>query len=175
MADVGGTKKKSVTVLLAEPLWSKYINIENAPKDTRIIWWLIAIIKVDVKSINGFSKNKITKAWNKKPPIAWYILLTGRGKLFVIFFCHKVAAVTDNNEINAAITAVVGRLDPISNPRTKTAPKKPKRTPIHCLHVTFSFNNGPAKELVNIGCNVTINAAIPVGNPLETEKKTPPK
>ena len=175
MADVGGTKKKRVTVLLAEPLLSKYINIENAPKDTRIIWWLIAIIKVDVKSINGFSKSKIIKAWNKKPPIAWYILLTGRGKLFVIFFCHKVAAVTDIKEINVAITPIVGRLDPISNPKTKIAPKKPKRTPTHCLHVTFSFNRGPAKQLVSIGCNVTINAAIPAGKPFEIEKKTPPK
>ena len=172
---MGGTKKKRVTVLLAEPLLSKYINIENAPKDTRIIWWLMAIIKVDVKSINGFSKSKIIKAWNKKPPIAWYILLTGRGKLFVIFFCHKVAAVTDIKEINVAITPIVGRLDPISNPKTKIAPKKPKRTPTHCLHVTFSFNRGPAKQLVSIGCNVTINAAIPTGKPFEIEKKTPPK
>ena len=32
-ADAGGTKKKRVTVLLAEPLWSKYIKIEKAPKE----------------------------------------------------------------------------------------------------------------------------------------------
>ena len=93
----------------------------------------------------------------------------------LFFFCHKVAAVTDIKEINAAITAPVGRFDPISKPKTKIAPKKPKKTPAHCLHVIFSFNNGPAKALVSIGCNVTINAAIPVGNPFETEKKTPPK
>ena len=103
------------------------------------------------------------------------MLLTGRGKLFVIFFCHKVAVVTDIKEINVAITALVGRLEPMSKPKTRIAPKKPKRTPVHCLHVTLSFNRGPAKILVSIGCNVTIKAAIPVGSPFAIEKKTPPK
>ena len=107
--------------------------------------------------------------------MAWYILLTGKGKLLVIFFCHKVAAVTDNKEIKVAITAVVGRLDPISNPKTKTAPKNPKKTPVHCIQETFSFKSGPARALVSTGCKVTINAAIPVGKPFEIEKKTPPK
>ena len=102
-------------------------------------------------------------------------MLTGRDKLFVIFFCHKVAVVTDIKEINVAITALVGRLNPMSKPKTRIAPKKPKRTPVHCLHVIFSFNKGPAKALVSIGCNVTINAAIPTGKPFEIEKKTPPK
>ena len=37
-AEVGGTKKNSVTVLLAEPLFSKNINIEKAPKETKNIW-----------------------------------------------------------------------------------------------------------------------------------------
>ena len=78
-------------------------------------------------------------------------------------------------EIIVATIPMVGRLESISNPKTKIAPRKPKRTPVHCLHVTFSFKRGPAKELVNIGCNVTISAAIPVGKPFETEKNTPPK
>ena len=175
IADAGGTKKNSVTVLLADPLWSKYINIVKAPKETKNIWWLIAIMNVGVKDINEFSKNKVTNAWNTKPPIAWYKLLTGKGKLLVIFFCHNVAAVTEIKEIKAATTPMVGKLEPISKPKTKTAPLNPSITPAHCLQVIFSFKSGPAKVFVSIGCKVTINAAIPVGKPLETEKKTPPK
>ena len=41
-AEVAGTKKNSVTVLLAELILIKYIKIENAPKETSIIWWDIA-------------------------------------------------------------------------------------------------------------------------------------
>ena len=175
IAEVGGTKKKSVTVLLAEPLWSIYIKIENAPKETKKIWWLMATRNVDVKFIYGVSKNKIIILWKKNPPIAWYILLTVKGKLLVIFFCHKVAAVTDIKEMNAAKTAIIGRVFPISKPKTRIAPKKPKKTPIHCFQFTFSFKSFPAKAFVSIGCRVTINATIPVGNPCETEKKTPPK
>ena len=37
------------------------------------------------------------------------------------------------------------------------------------LKETSSFKNLPAKELVKIGCKVTINAAMPVGIPIETE------
>ena len=45
----------------------------------------------------------------------------------------------------------VGKIEPISKPKTKLAPRKPKITPIHCFQVTFSFNNGPAKAFVSIG------------------------
>ena len=53
--------------------------------------------------------------------------------------------------------------------KTKAAPINPRITPIHWIKVTFSPKNFPAKALVKIGCNVTINAAIPVGIPIETE------
>ena len=68
-----------------------------------------------------------------------------------------------------------GIFDPISNPKTNEAPMKPKKAPIHCLNVTFSFKIGPLSKFVKIGCNVTIKAAIPAGIPIEIEKKTPPK
>ena len=42
-------------------------------------------------------------------------------------------------------------------------------TSIAALIVTFSPKNLPAKALVKIGCKVTINAAILVGIPIETE------
>ena len=103
------------------------------------------------------------------------MLLTGKGRFTLIFFCQRVAADTDNRETKAATTPIVGRFDPISKPKTNTAPKKPNKTPIHCFQVTFSFNIGPAKMFVKIGCRVTIKAAIPVGKPFEIEKKTPPK
>ena len=99
------------------------------------------------------------------------MLLTGIGKFKLIFFCHKVAAVTEKSEIKAATTPTVGKFDPISKPKTKIVPKNPNKTPIHCLHVTFSLSMGPAKTLVKIGCKVTINATIPTGSPFETEKK----
>ena len=53
--------------------------------------------------------------------------------------------------------------------RQEEIPINPRITPIHCLKVTFSPKNFPAKALVKIGCKVTINAAIPVGIPIETE------
>ena len=102
-------------------------------------------------------------------------MFTGKGKFKLIFFCQRVAAVTDMSEIKAAITPIVGRFEPISKPKTKIAPKNPSETPTHCFQVTFSFNSGPAKTLVKIGCKVTINATMLVGSPLEIEKKTPPK
>ena len=51
IADVVGIKKNIDTVLLAEFFLIKNINIENAPKETRNIWWLIAIRKVLLKLI----------------------------------------------------------------------------------------------------------------------------
>ena len=50
-AVVGGIKKNIDTVLLAELFLIKNINIVKAPNDTKKIWWLIAIKKVDVKLI----------------------------------------------------------------------------------------------------------------------------
>ena len=50
-ADVGGIKKNIETVLLAEFFLIKNISIVNAPKDTKKIWWLIAIINVFENSI----------------------------------------------------------------------------------------------------------------------------
>ena len=97
------------------------------------------------------------------------MLLTDRGKLVPIFFCHKVEVVMANNAIKEAITPITGRLVPISKPKTNTAPKKPSITPIHCLKETSSPKNLPAKAFVKIGCKVTISAAIPVGIPIETE------
>ena len=96
-------------------------------------------------------------------------MLTDKGKLLLIFFCHKVEVVIANRAIKEAITPKTGRLDPTSKPKTKVAPINPRITPIHCLKVTFSSQNFPAKALVKIGCRVTINAAIPVGIPIETE------
>ena len=58
-ADVVGIKKNIVTVLLAELFFIKYMSIVKAPKDTKIIWWLIAIIKVLVKFIYGSTNNRI--------------------------------------------------------------------------------------------------------------------
>ena len=71
-AEVGGTKKNRVVVLLTDPSFIKNIKIVNAPKETKNIWWLIAIIKVVEKFINGFwIKKIIINKWNKNPPIAW--------------------------------------------------------------------------------------------------------
>ena len=47
-ADVAGIRKNIETVLLAEFFFIKNISIVKAPKETRNIWWLIAIIKVFV-------------------------------------------------------------------------------------------------------------------------------
>jgi len=51
IAVVGGIKKNTETVLLAELFLIRNIKIVNAPKETRIIWWLIAIKKVELKLI----------------------------------------------------------------------------------------------------------------------------
>ena len=70
---------------------------------------------------------------------------------------------------------MTGKFELISIPKTKAAPIKPRKTPIYCLKEIFSFKKGPARILVNIGCSVTIKAAIPVGIPFDIEKNTPPK
>ena len=103
------------------------------------------------------------------------MLLTDKGKLLLSFFCHNVEEVIANNATNEDIIPIVGNVFPISKPKTKAAPIKPNRTPIHCFHVTFSFKIGPANAFVKIGWRVTINAAMPVGKPFDTEKKTPPR
>ena len=123
----------------------------------------------------GFVKKIIIKIWNKQPPMAWYKLLTDSGKLFPIFFCHKVELVIAINATNDDKTPITGKFEPTSNPKTNAAPIKPSKAPVHCLKDTFSFKIGPAKTLVKTGCNVTINAVIPVGIPTEIEKNTPPK
>ena len=115
MAEVGGIKKKTETVLLAEFFFIKNIKIVKAPKETKNIWWLIAITKVFEKFINGFWMKKIIiNRWNKKPPKAWYILLTDKGKLLLNFFCHKVENVIANNAIIVAINPAVGIFEPKS-------------------------------------------------------------
>ena len=58
-ADVARIKTNIETVLLAEFFFIKYITIVKAPKDTKNIWWLIAIINVCEKSMYGFAKNII--------------------------------------------------------------------------------------------------------------------
>ena len=96
-------------------------------------------------------------------------MLTGKDKLLLIFFCHIVAVVTAIKDIKTAIITTIGSSEPISNTRTIIAPKNPSRTPTHCFQVIFSFSNGPASALVKTGFRVTINAAIPVGKPLDIE------
>ena len=168
-ADVAGIKKNIETVLLAELFLIKYINIVKAPNDTKNIWWLIAIIKVLEKLIYGSTKKIIIIIWNVTPPSAWYILFTDRGKLLLSFFCQIVEDVIAIKAIIVATKPFTGILEPISKPRTKAAPEKPSKTPIHCFIVTFSFNIGPLKALVKIGWRVTISAAMPVGIPFEIE------
>ena len=120
--------------------------------------------------MKGFwTKKIINTKWNRKPPIAWYILLTDKGKLLLIFFCQRVAEVTAIKEIKTAIIPRNGNELPISKPITKVAPVNPSNTPIHLFNVIFSFNIGPANAFVSTGCSVTIKAAIPVGRPIEIE------
>ena len=107
-AEVAGIKKNIETVLLAELFLIKNINIVNAPNDTKNIWWLIAIINVCEKSIYGSINKIIIDKWNIHPPIAWFILLTDRGKLLLNFFCHKVENVIANKAIIVAINPVAG-------------------------------------------------------------------
>ena len=111
----------------------------------------------------------MTNRWKVKPPIAWYILLTDKGRLLLIFFCHNVDAVIAIKAIIVATNPAIGISEPISKPRTKVAPIKPSKTPIHCFIDTFSFKIGPLKAFVSIGWSVTIRAAIPVGIPFEIE------
>ena len=56
IAEVAGIRKNTVTVLLAELFLIKNINIVNAPKDTRKIWWPIATKKLELNSIKGSTK-----------------------------------------------------------------------------------------------------------------------
>ena len=81
----------------------------------------------------------------------------------------------DIKAMNEAIIPIVGRVTPISTPRTNAEPINPKATPNHCFHPTCSLRKGPAKAFVKIGCIVTISAVMPVGIPFDIEKKTPPK
>ena len=97
------------------------------------------------------------------------MLLTESGRLLLNFFCHIVELVIAIRATMVAIKPSKGILEPISKPNTNVAPIKPKKTPIHCFKDTFSFNIGPLKAFVRIGCRVTINAAIPVGIPIEIE------
>ena len=96
-------------------------------------------------------------------------MLTGRGKLLLNFFCHNVEKVIASNAIIVATNPAVCILEPISKPKTSAAPVNHNKTPTHCLVETFSFNIGPLKAFVRTGCRVTINAAIPVGIPIEIE------
>ncbi len=59
------------------------------------------------------------------------MLLTDSGKLLLIFFCHKVEVVIAKRAMKEDITPIIGRLDPISKPKTNTEPKKRKKTPAH--------------------------------------------
>ena len=104
-ADVAGIKKNIETVLLAELFLINNIKIVKAPNDTKNIWWLIAIINVCEKLMYGFTKKIIANRWKAKPPIAWYILLTDKGKLLLSFFCQIV-------EIVIAIKAIIVATNP---------------------------------------------------------------
>ena len=53
----------------------------------------------------------------------------------------------DNKAINAAIIPIVGRVSPISTPKTKAEPTNPKATPNHCFQPTCSLRKGPAKAI----------------------------
>ena len=128
-AEGAGIKKKIDIVLLAELFLIKYINIVKAPKDTKNIWWLIAIINVSEKSMYGFAKKIITNRWKVKPPIAWYMLFTDKGKLLLSFFCQIVEEVIAINAIMVAIKPRIGISDPIAKPKTKVAPTKPNINP----------------------------------------------
>ena len=127
------------------------------------------------QAIGGCLFHILIIIWKIKPPKAWFILLTDKGKLLLNFFCQIVDVVIAIKAITVATNPVVGISVPISKPKTITAPVKPKRTPIHCFIDTFSFKIGPLSAFVSMGWSVTISAAIPVGIPFEIEKKTPPK
>ena len=97
------------------------------------------------------------------------MLLTDKGKLLLIFFCHKVESVIANKAIIVAIKPAAGIFEPTSKPNTSPAPTNPNKTPFHCFADTFSFKIGPLNAFVITGCRVTINAAIAVGIPIEIE------
>lgn len=59
-------------------------------------------------------------------------MLTGRGKLLLSFFCQIVEVVMAIKATIVATKPRIGILDPTSKPKTKAAPIKPKKTPIHC-------------------------------------------
>ena len=65
------------------------------------------------------------------------MLLTDRGKLLLSFFCQIVEVVMAIKATIVATKPRIGMLDPTSKPKTKAAPIKPKKTPIHCLIDTF--------------------------------------
>ena len=50
-----------------------------------------------------------------------------------------------------AISPKKGIPEPISRPKTKEAPVKPSKTPIHCWVVIFSSRKGPLKIFVKTG------------------------
>ena len=76
----------------------------------------------------------------------------------------SISGIYTKKKINSFISVF-----PISKPITKLAPINPKKTPNHFFQVIFSFKMGPANAFVKTGCKVTINAAIPVGRPIEIE------
>ena len=86
-------------------------------------------------------------------------MLTDKGRLLLNFFCQIVEAVIEISATIVASSPRIGMFEPISKPKTNTAPVNPSKTPVHCLFVTFSPNIGPLSALVKIGCRVTINAA----------------
>ena len=77
-------------------------------------------------------------------------MLTGRGKLLLSFFCQIVEVVMAIKATIVATKPRIGILDPTSKPKTKAAPIKPKKTPIHYLIDTFSSNIGPLRAFVRI-------------------------
>ena len=79
------------------------------------------------------------------------MLLTDNGKLLLSFFCQIVEAVIAIKDIIVATKPIIGISEPTSKPSTIAAPTNPKRTPIHCFIVTFSFNIGPLNAFVSIG------------------------
>ena len=62
-----------------------------------------------------------------------------------------------------------------SSPITNIDPIKPNERPTHCLILTFSFNKGPAKIPVKIGCKQIIIAIIPTLISCEYANQTPPR
>ena len=61
------------------------------------------------------------------------MLLTDNGKLLLNFFCQIVENVIADKAISVATKPMIGISEPISMPRTRVAPIKPRITPNHCL------------------------------------------